>query len=190
MDKIQYKSYSLILLVLLFVVGCIILLFWVYDVCWPDHFTISHGQKIVGFWGYHLITVIFSSLFIGVALHEFTHGLTMSYFLGWKWDSIEFGFSFSSLYAFCHCKCPLLRNQYLICVFMPTLVLGLLPIVFGIGIGILYLFLFGVFQFFSGFMDLYIALTLLNVPVTACVIDHPKKVGYQLVFKGSDISIH
>lgn len=87
MDKIQYKSYSLILLVLLFVVGCIILLFWVYDVCWPDHFTISHGQKIVGFWGYHLITVIFSSLFIGVALHEFTHGLTMSYFLGWKWDS-------------------------------------------------------------------------------------------------------
>ena len=176
----KFYHYPVLFLTFSLLLGSIVLLFWTYSIIWPSQLSIAYAQKVVLFLGYHLITVIFGSLFFGVIVHELLHGLTFAYFSPNKYKDIRFGVN--ALFVYCHCKAALLRNHYLLSALMPAVLLGILPIGLGLAMGNLYLFLFGIFQIFSSVFDVYIAIRLVRVPKYVLVQDYSDRVGYQLIY--------
>ncbi len=181
----KFYNYPVLFLTFSLLLGSIVLLFWTYSIIWPSQFSIVYAQKVVFFWGYYLIAIIFGSLFFGVILHELLHGVTLAYFSPNKFKDIRF--EVNALFVYCHCKAALLRNQYILAALMPVGLLGFLPIGLGLCTGSMYLFLFGIFQTFSSVFDVYVAIRLFQVPKYVLVQDYSDRVGYQLIYPSNAI---
>ena len=121
-----------------------------------------------------------------VVVHELIHGTTWSFFAPAGWKNIEFGFIAKYLTPYCTCKVPLARAPYILGTLMPLIVLGILPTIYAIFSGSLFMLLTGIVMIVSAGGDMAIVLEMLKYK-TACqdvkIFDHPTQVGFYLFEK-------
>ncbi|MDO5519019.1 MAG: DUF3267 domain-containing protein [bacterium] len=124
-------------------------------------------------------------LFLGVSLglivlHELIHGVTWAYMAKEGFQSIEFGIVWKMLTPYCTCSSELKKKQYILGAMMPTIVVGMLPVVIGIVLNLPFFYLIGQFMILGGGGDALIILQLLRHKENGkeCVyLDHPYELG-------------
>lgn len=127
-------------------------------------------------WGEFVGAVII--LIVSVIIHELLHGI--GYRLGGaSWREIKFGVKQLTPYA--HCEIPLRLAAYRVAVLLPGLILGVLPAVIGLVWGIWLLTLYGAVMSAAALGDALILWLLRDAPPAAQVLDHPSKVGCELI---------
>ncbi len=123
------------------------------------------------------ILVLLLILFISIVLHEFIHGLTLSYFASNGAKSIKYGFNLKYFAPFCNCKEAMQVKHYLIGILMPAIILGFIPCLIAVAIQSSGFLVYGIIMIFSAGGDFIITKLLINEPKTDLVLDHPTKVG-------------
>ena len=121
-----------------------------------------------------------------VIVHELIHGMTWSFFTPEGWKDIEFGVIVQYLTPYCTCKAPLAKTPYIIGTLMPLIVLGILPTIYAIFSGSLFILLVGIVMIVSAGGDMAIVLEMLKYKTTSQdvkVFDHPTQVGFYLFEK-------
>lgn len=125
--------------------------------------------------------ILFITLFIiSIAVHELIHGLSWCCFTKNGWKSIKFGIIWNQLMPYCHCNEALTAHQYRIGLLMPTVVLGVIPIIIAWITGSVFLLLYGTVMIVSGAGDLLMYGIMFKVDGSAKVKDHPKKIGFTI----------
>lgn len=127
--------------------------------------------------GLAYFSVILSIVIIGIIIHELIHGLCWGIFAKQGFKSIKFGVKWEFLTAYCHCKEPLQIKHYIFGALMPGIILGLLPTIYAIVIGNIYLFIFGCFFTLAAGGDLLMVFLLRDQSKDTFVQDHPSEVG-------------
>lgn len=95
-----------------------------------------------------------------------------------RFKRIRFGIMWSHLAPYCHCEDAITAKQYRIVLLMPTLLLGLLPMLTGLIVGNFLVFFAGVMLVWEGIGDIIAYSLTRKVPDSALLIDHPKEVGF------------
>ena len=117
-------------------------------------------------------------ILISIPVHEGLHAV--GFMLGGvSWGDIKFGLKHLTPYA--HCKVPLPTPSYRISVLLPGIVLGLIPGVVGIITGSGVVTLYALLMLASAAGDAIIILLLINVPGDSLVLDHPDKIGCEVI---------
>ena len=129
-------------------------------------------------------------LILGVVAHELIHGATWAAFAPDGWKSIKFGFNLKALMPYANCKTPLRARHYRLGGFMPGLLLGLLPFVFGLLFNIPVVAMFGAFFTLVAAGDFWVLYTLRRENPGAVVLDHPTRVGCVVLREGSFNASH
>ncbi|MDL2266314.1 DUF3267 domain-containing protein [Parabacteroides sp. OttesenSCG-928-G21] len=120
---------------------------------------------------------IFAALLIAIAVHELIHGFFFSLYAKEGWKSVRFGIIWKALTPYCNCKETITARQYRIALLMPTILLGVLPVLLGYLIPNFNWVFFGCFMIAAGAGDLIIFYLIRDLKKTAQVLDHPEKVG-------------
>lgn len=142
-------------------------------------FGLTHGWE--RFWAgmdafFNLLSFVLFFV-VGIVVHEALHGLTWKVLSGKPWSAFKFGVMANSLTPYAHCKEPMSVNAYRWGVFMPGLILGLLPLLAAIYNGDGWLAWFGILFTTAAGGDFLVLVMLRNVPSHALVEDHPTRVG-------------
>lgn len=111
-----------------------------------------------------------------IVIHEALHGLGY-YWAGADRSDIEFGFSWSGLVPYAHCAVPLRANPYRVAGALPGLVLGVLPLVVGLGLGIWWLTAYAFLMLLAAAGDTLLLWIMRGVPGDAWTQDHPSEMG-------------
>lgn len=123
------------------------------------------------------------ALLLVIVVHEGLHAL--GFLLGGApRESIHFGIHRPTLSPYAGCRLPLETARYRLAVALPALVLGVLPWLAGIALGIggLVVFAFWMLLFAGG--DLLILWLLRDLPPHVLVLDHPTRAGCTIVSRG------
>ncbi len=118
------------------------------------------------------------ALVVMVFVHELIHGLCFALYAKKGIKNVQLGMMWKTLTPYCHCKEPLKVWQYGVALLMPTIVLGIIPLLIGFVAGHFFVFLFGLILLMGGIGDIIAFKMLRSVPAGALVIDHPDKVGF------------
>lgn len=113
-------------------------------------------------------------------IHELIHGITWACFARRHWKAIQFGVIWEMLTPYCTCMDELRRNCYMIGAAMPTIILGVLPMLISIFTASQKLFLFSALMILAGGGDACIILTILRHKEDSeesFYIDHPYECG-------------
>lgn len=124
-----------------------------------------------------LYLIFFSTIIIGIILHELIHGLTWSLFAKKRFKSIKFGVLWKMFTPYCHCKEPLLLKHYIMGAIMPAIVLGFIPAVYSIIFGNVAILIFGIFFTMAGAGDFLVINLIRNKNGNSLVQDHPSEAG-------------
>ena len=116
-------------------------------------------------------------IIIGAAMHELLHAAVWIFFTKKGIRSIRFGISESDFSPYIHCKEPLPVWVYRLGIVLPGLVLGIIPAIWAIFTGRLWLMMFGLFFSWAASGDFIIFYMIRNLKKDILVYDHPKKVG-------------
>lgn len=132
--------------------------------------------------------VVILVVFGGIVVHELVHGLTWAYHARQGWQSIRFGVFWKALAPYCHCEEPMLRNHHLKAILMPGLVLGVVPALTGLALGLPNWVLFG--WFFTGAAggDVIMAGMMLKEPATVKLQDMDNALGFY-IYEGEGASL-
>ncbi len=127
--------------------------------------------------------------FVSIIIHEFIHGYFFSKYAHSGWKNVRFGFSKELLAPYATCSEPITVNQYKIVALMPSIVLGIIPLIAFIFTKNTYLLIYGFFMLFAGIGDFYIVWIIRKLSGKQFIIDHPKQLGYILVdnFNNNDL---
>jgi hypothetical protein len=118
--------------------------------------------------------------FLSIVIHEAIHGL--GYRLGGAArDAVQFGFQWKALMPYAHCKAPLRAGAYRRAVALPGIILGLIPALAGIALGLDWLTLYGAAMLAGAVGDMLILALLLPLKADTLVQDHPSKPGFQIL---------
>ena len=120
------------------------------------------------------------ALAVLVAAHEGIHGLSWAPFAKNGLKDIEFGFMKQYLTPYCTCSTPLTKGQYIFGALMPMFVLGIIPMIWCIIAGSLYLEFIGIVMTNSAAGDILIVRNILRYKTdaeTVVYIDHPTQAG-------------
>lgn len=129
-------------------------------------------------WSWGEILGALAILIVSIIIHELLHGI--GYRLGGaSWQQIKFGVKQLTPYA--HCEIPLHLAAYRLAVLLPGLILGILPAVVGVVWGSWLLTLYGAVMSAAALGDALILWLLRDAPAAARVLDHPSKVGCELI---------
>lgn len=113
----------------------------------------------------------------GTVLHELIHALTWRLVGRKSWSAIKFGFHWRTLTPYTHLREPLPVRVYRIGTWMPGFLTGVVPAVYGLVSGNVWItFLGGAFIGAAG-GDTLVLWLLRGVEKTALVEDHPTQVG-------------
>ena len=124
--------------------------------------------------------VILISLIPSILIHEGLHGV--GYMLGGaKFSEVKFGFLLSKLTPYAHCKIPLKASSYRIAVALPGLVLGILPLIWGLFAHSATITFYGVIMVIAAAGDLITLGMLFPIKNDLLVQDHPSKPGFQVL---------
>lgn len=143
-------------------------------------------------WGDLTFVILFDSFFtnlllflliflLSVIVHELLHAIGFRLAGGVPFNRIKFGFSWAGLAPFAHCQEPLRASAYRISVMLPGLVLGVLPGLLGVALQRPLVILWASFMLIAAGGDAAVLWAVRKVPGTAKVLDHPKKVGGQVL---------
>ncbi|HXW01713.1 MAG TPA: DUF3267 domain-containing protein, partial [Anaerolineae bacterium] len=138
------------------------------------------GQSLVtpvihmGVRGFVTAVVLF---FVGIMVHEWLHAVGFRLAGKVPPDSIRYGFSWKGLAPYAHCHASMKAKAYRFAVMLPGLVLGVLPAIAGLAVGVWWLVVWGALMAISAGGDVAVLLAVRHVPGEALVEDHPTKVG-------------
>ena len=148
-----------------------------YFLIWRNNLTIQNYINPIKDLGQWTIVIIFSSMIMGIILHELIHGLTWSIFAKNGLKSMKYGVIWKWLTPYCHCKEPLLVKEYIIGALMPAIILGFIPSIMAIFTGNITLILFGLFFTMAAGGDFMIINILRKEAMDSLVQDHSSKIG-------------
>ncbi len=144
---------------------------------WGNNTTFENFRTSILYLGQWTTVIIFSSIVIGIVLHELIHGLTWSIFAKNGLKSMKYGVIWKWLTLYCHCKEPLLVKEYIIGALMPAAILGFIPSILAIFTGNIALILFGLFFTMAAGGDFMMINILRKESMNSLVQDHPSKIG-------------
>ena len=139
---------------------------------------ILSGRRVLPacrFWPFAFLAFV-----VLTVVHELVHGLTWSLFAKSGWKSVSFGVIWKYLTPYCTCNEALSRRAYIVGALMPTLVLGILPVLAAYATGSLFLLVVGLLTIPGGGGDLTIALKMLRFKPDGgevLYLDHPYECG-------------
>jgi len=122
---------------------------------------------------------------IGVMVHELIHGITWSCYTTKGFRSIKFGVLLKMLTPYCHCREPLRVRQYIIGALMPSIILGIIPIIYAWYSGNIHILLFAIFFTVSAAGDFMIVHLIWREDMRSLVLDHPSEAGC-FIYKKED----
>lgn len=111
-----------------------------------------------------------------IVVHELIHGFTWGLFSGNRYRDIEFGVIWKYLMPYCTCTSPLKKGAYILGGLMPLVVLGLIPLAYGIATSTPGLTVAGMLMTLCAGGDVLIVIKLLRFRTTASdvvIYDHP-----------------
>ncbi|MEQ1730842.1 MAG: DUF3267 domain-containing protein [Vicinamibacterales bacterium] len=158
------------MLALAFLIPAVAVLVMVYAVAWPDRvlkFTL----------GPHGISVTLLAFLGLVALHEAIHGVTWAMMAGKPLRAVTYGFNWKVLTPYAHAHFPMTARAYRVGALMPGIVLGLLPCLAAVVLGLPSLMLVGLLMTAAAGGDMAIVWMLRGVDARALVLDHPTRAG-------------
>ncbi len=145
-------------------------------------FTIRNIELMMNLGTRSIIDAVLSivCVLVLVVVHELIHGATFAIFAKSHWKAISFGYIAEYMTPYCCCNEPLLKWQYALGAIMPTVLLGIIPLIIAVFTGSLFLFGVGALMTMAGGGDLTIVCKLLarKEGGRECIyLDHPYKVG-------------
>lgn len=148
-----------------------------YGYIWDDSILFKSPLELIH--TYESVNIYLTILIIvfGIALHEFIHGLTWSYFTKDGFKSIKFGVVWKMLTPYCHCKEPLLIKHYKIGGIMPAIVLGFIPALIGIAFENIRFLFFGIFFIAGAIGDFMLIYLIWKEKNDDLIQDHPSEIG-------------
>ncbi|MGN0585195.1 MAG: DUF3267 domain-containing protein [Ruminococcus sp.] len=122
--------------------------------------------------------LIIAAIILSLPIHEFIHGLGWVLFCKRKWKSIEFGMMWSSLTPYCHCDEALSVKKYYVGLFLPFIILGIIPSAAAVFSGSVSLLVIGAFNILGAGGDLTIGCLIFKyLNKKSIVLDHPEECG-------------
>ncbi len=138
-------------------------------------------EEVIKIREFFRLSVFIPSIFIGILVHEFIHGLTWAVSAKIGIANIKFGFQLKSLTPYAHSKLPMKTNAYRIGAAMPILLMGVLPYLFALISNSSYAIGFGLFFSFVASGDIMILWLIRKLPGYQLIQDHPSKGGVILL---------
>jgi hypothetical protein len=171
---------------LTFVVPILLIYIPAYILAWPDQFSLLQLKNTLYLyktWIFIGPVILIAVFILGAIIHELLHGLTWALFCKEGVKSIEYGIYWSLLTPYCHCREILSKSAYILGGIMPGLIMGFFPALWGLIIGNLLVFLFGLFFSMAASGDLLVLSMLLRHKKGDYVQDHPEKIGCYVFVK-------
>jgi hypothetical protein len=140
----------------------------------PYTFSFSPARIIYG-----IITIII--LFAFLLIHEMIHAIVWS-----KFTKVNVNIKLKSLCRFFVCEEAIKMNHYIIGLIMPTIILGIIPLLIGICLGNIIIYMFGILFIASGADDFLFIRLLMKENKTSWIKDMGSKVGI-IVFSPKEI---
>ena len=128
------------------------------------------------------LTPLFA-LLVGIIIHELIHGFFFALYASKGIKSIKFGILWKTLTPYCHCKDPLKIKHYIIALLAPLLILGIIPSVFSLMTGNLFLLILGIIFSATAAGDIMIYFLIKKENAEDYVQDHPSEAGYYIFRK-------
>jgi hypothetical protein len=116
-------------------------------------------------------------MILGIIMHELIHGITWSKYTEKGFKSIKFGILWKMLTPYCHCKEPLKVKEYILGAIMPAIILGLIPALYAIIFGNIFILIFSIFFTAVAIGDFMIINLLRKENMNSLVLDHPTEAG-------------
>lgn len=160
---------------LLFILPIILIAAGPYFMIWEFNF-----EKADGGFGEWSFLVVF---LVGIIVHELIHGLCSVLYAKHGFKSVRFGVMWKTLTPYCHCKEPLTAKQYRVVALMPSVILGILPVVYSWLVGDYRYLLFGGALLLGGAGDFLIVWMMRKLKKDDLVKDHPDKIGFRVLEK-------
>lgn len=164
------KANVLLIPLLLVLIFCFVIPFFL---IWRVH--LDAQIKDLNFWVFEAF--LFGSLFGGVIVHEFIHGIVGAFYAKNGFRSIKIGFNKKILTPYCHCKEMLKLKHYILMSIMPCIILGVFPLILGLLIGNIWLLFFGFVFVIAAGRDVYVTKLLWKEDWELWVLDDPKELG-------------
>jgi hypothetical protein len=118
---------------------------------------------------------------LSLIVHELLHAVGFWLVGGAPLNRIKFGFSWQGFAPYAHCRDPLQTTAYRISVVLPGLFLGVIPGLLGVALRQPLLVMWATLMLLAAGGDAAVLWAVRKVPSTARVLDHPKKVGCQVL---------
>lgn len=122
--------------------------------------------------------VKYASVLMAIVMHELIHGLVFALYAESGFRAVSFGFSRTMFSPYCHCKEPVRVKHYRRAGIAPTLILGIIPLVFALFTGVNWIKTFGILLTIGGFGDVLVWLKMFRFNSNLMVRDHPEKMGF------------
>ncbi len=119
------------------------------------------------------------------AVHELLHALAAIIFGKAKRKDIRFGIIWKALTPYTHCTLPMTPAQYRAVLFLPNIILGVLPYILSLVIGSTLMYWYASLMLLGGLGDLFIFFHTIRLPADALIKDHPHKIGFVAYLKES-----
>ena len=132
------------------------------------------------------VFLLYSTLFIlmlilSVVVHELIHGYFFAIYNHSGWKAVKFGFNKELMSPYATCQEPVKVKQFRIIVAMPTLILGIIPLLISLFYHNLVIFFFSAIMIVSGTGDILVLWVIRKLSANRYLIDHPGALGYFLV---------
>ena len=128
-----------------------------------------------------LNNIFFVFIFLlGIFLHEFIHGIFFAKYSKNKFKSIKYGIlPKEKLFTpYCHCMEILEINHYRVAIIMPTIILGIIPVIISFVIGNFSLLTLGLIFITVGCGDILMLLKLIKEKKDILIYDLPDDAGF------------
>ncbi len=123
------------------------------------------------------LTLLIILILAGIIFHEVIHGVSWVFFGKKPLSAIKVGFMWKTITPYAHCKEPLEVNAYRLGIFMPGLVLGMIPFIVAILTGSGDLMWFSLLHTAAASGDWLVLWVIRSVKPGLLVEDHPIKAG-------------
>jgi hypothetical protein len=146
-------------------------------VCIPFLLIWGWGPLKHGTLNFLRLQILLPIIFISIIIHEALHGLGFVLFGRLSWRVLHFGFKLKALAAYAYSDQPIKATTYRQVVALPGVILGVVPIIFGLAFGIGWITIYGYIMLVSAGGDLAILWQIRKVPSNCLVLDHPGRAG-------------
>lgn len=123
------------------------------------------------------ITLLIILILTGIVIHELLHGISWMVIGKKPFSAIKFGFMWKTITPYAHFKEPLEVNAYRLGIFMPGLVLGIIPFIIAMLTGSGDLLWFSLLHTTAASGDWLVLWIIRSVKPGLFVEDHPTNAG-------------